>query len=88
MKKTNKEAPQEQQAASQPDYVADLLKNGTTTLTAPTREELGEMFDQIPADVRVGAGAVGRNSETGAFTLLIHLIKNKEDNGNTKRTKS
>jgi hypothetical protein len=76
MKKTTKtEAPQEQQAASQPDYVADLLKNGTTTLTAPTREELAEMLDQIPADVRVGAGAVGRNSETGAFTLLIHLIK-------------
>ena len=83
MKKTNKEAPQEQQAASQPDYVADLLKNGTTTLTAQTRDELAEMLDQIPADVRVGAGAVGRNSETGAFTLLIHLIKNKEDNGNT-----
>ena len=76
MKKTTKtEAPQEQQAASQPDYVADLLKNGTTTLTAPTRDELAEMLDQIPADVRVGAGAVGRNSETGAFTLLIHLIK-------------
>ena len=75
MKKTNKEAPQEQQAASQPDYVADLLKNGTTTLTAQTRDELAEMLDQIPADVRVGAGAVGRNSETGAFTLLIHLIK-------------
>ena len=79
MKKTKTEAPQEQQAASQPDYVADLLKNGTTTLTAPTREELGEMLDQIPADVRIGAGAVGQNSETGAFTLLIHLIKNKED---------
>ena len=41
------------------------------------------MVNEIPADVRVGAGAVGRNSETGAFTLLIHLIKNKEDNGNT-----
>ena len=73
----------EQQAVSQPDYVADLLKNGTTTLTAPTREELAEMVNEIPADVRIGAGAVGRNSETGAFTLLIHLIKNKEDNGNT-----
>ena len=83
MKKTKTEAPQEQQAASQPDYVADLLKNGTTTLTAPTREELAEMVNEIPADVRVGAGAVGRNSETGAFTLLSHLIKNKEDNGNT-----
>lgn len=80
---TKKKNQTEQQAASQPDYVADLLKNGTTTLTAKTREELAEMLDQIPADVRIGTGAVGRNSETGAFTLLIHLIKNKEDNGNT-----
>ena len=72
-----------QQDAGQPAYIGDLLLNGTTVLTAPTRDELAEMLDQIPADVRVGAGAVGRNSETGAFTLLIHLIKNKEDNGNT-----
>ena len=75
MKKTNKEAPQEQQAASQPDYVADLLKNGTTTLTAPTREELGDMLDQLPVDVRVGAGAVGQNRETGLFSIRIDIIK-------------
>lgn len=75
MKKTKTEAPQEQQAASQPDYVADLLKNGTTTLTAPTREELAEMLDQIPADVRVGAGAVGQNRDTGLFSIRIDIIK-------------
>ena len=76
MKKTTKtEAPQEQQAASQPDYVADLLKNDTTTLTAQTREELGEMLDQIPADVRVGAGAVGQNRDTGLFSIRIDIIK-------------
>lgn len=75
MKKTNKEAPQEQQAASQPDYVADLLKNGTTTLTAQTRDELAEMLDQIPADVRIGAGAVGQNRDTGLFSIRIDIIK-------------
>jgi hypothetical protein len=75
MKKTKTEAPQEQQAASQPDYVADLLKNGTTTLTAPTRDELGEMLDQIPADVRIGAGAVGQNRDTGLFSIRIDIIK-------------
>ena len=77
MKKTTKtEAPQEQQAASKPDYVADLLKNGTTTLTAPTRDELAEMLDQIPADVRVGAGAVGQNRDTGLFSIRIDIVKN------------
>ena len=76
MKKTTKtEAPQEQQAASQPDYVAALLKNGTTTLTATTRDELGDMLDQIPADVRVGAGAVGQNRDTGLFSIRIDIIK-------------
>jgi hypothetical protein len=79
MKKTTKtEAPQEQQAASQPDYVADLLKNGTTTLTAPTRDELGEMLDQIPADVRIGAGAVGQNRDTGLFSIRIDIIKSDQ----------
>lgn len=71
-KETKTEAPQEQ---SQPDYVADLLKNGTTTLTAPTRDELGEMLDQIPADVRIGAGAVGQNRDTGIFSIRIDIIK-------------
>jgi len=65
----------EQQDAEQPAYIGDLLLNGTTILTAPTRDELAEMVNEIPADVRYGAGAVGRDPESGAFTLLIHLIK-------------
>ena len=64
----------EQQAASQPDYVADLLKNGTTTLTAQTREELAEMVNEIPADVRIGAGAVGQNRDTGLFSIRIDIL--------------
>ena len=57
----------------QPDYVAELLLNGTVTLTANTREELAEMIDNIPADVRYAAGAVGYNPETGAFTLRVDI---------------
>lgn len=73
MTKTKKN--QTEQQAAQPDYVADLLKNGTTTLTALTREELGEMLDQIPADVRIGTGAVGQNRDTGLFSIRIDIIK-------------
>ena len=78
MKKTNKQTapPKETEAASQPDYVADLLLNGTTTLTAPTRDGLAEMVNEIPADVRYGAGAVGQNRDTGLFSLRIDIIKN------------
>ena len=57
----------------QPDYVAELLLNGTTVLTAKTRDELAEMVNDIPANVRYGAGAVGYNPETGAFTLRVDI---------------
>ena len=57
----------------QPDYVAELLLNGTVTITAKSREELTEMVNDIPADCSYGAGAVGRNPETGVFTLRIDL---------------
>ena len=63
------------QPAGQPACVDKLLTNVTTVLTAPTREELAEMVDAIPADVSYGAGAVGRDPVTGAFTLQIHLKK-------------
>lgn len=73
MTKTKKN--QTEQQAAQPDYVADLLKNGTTTLTAQTREELAEMVNEIPADVRIGTGAVGQNRDTGLFSIRIDIIK-------------
>ena len=67
-KKTN-----ETTETKQPDYVGDLLLNGTTVLTAKTRDELAEMVNDIPADVRYAAGAVGHNPETGAFTLRVDI---------------
>ena len=57
----------------QPSYVEELLKNGTAVLTAKTRDELAEMVNDIPANVRYGAGAVGFNPETGAFTLRVDI---------------
>jgi hypothetical protein len=72
---SNKKKNQTEQQAAQPEYVADLLKNGTTTLTAPTRDELAEMVNEIPADVRIGTGAVGQNRDTGLFSIRIDIIK-------------
>ena len=57
----------------QPAFVEELLKNGTATLTAKTRDELAEMVSNIPADVKYAAGAVGHNPETGAFTLRVDI---------------
>ena len=74
MSKTKEKAIDEQnQEQNQPAYVAELLLNGTVTLTANTREELAEMVDNIPAECHYGAGAVGRNPETGLYSLRIDL---------------
>ena len=57
----------------QPAFVEELLKNGTAILTAKTRDELAEMVNDIPANIRYGVGAVGFNPETGAFSLRVDI---------------
>ena len=59
----------------QPDYVAELLKNGTATLSAPSREALAEMVNNIPAETKYMVGAVGRSQDGSAYTLQVDLIK-------------
>lgn len=61
-------------AVKQPAYVDELLKNGTVTLTAKSRDELDKMVSKIPADVKYGAGAVGKNFETGVFALRLDIV--------------
>lgn len=56
-----------------PDFVKELLANGSVILTANSREELAEMVNDIPADCSYGAGAAGRNRETGVYCLRIDL---------------
>ena len=74
MNKTKEKIIDEQnQEQNQPAYVAELLLNGTVTLTANTREALAEMVDNIPAECHYGAGAVGRHPETGLYSLRIDL---------------
>ena len=60
----------------QPAYVEELLKNGTAILSAKSRDELTEMVNGIPADVRYAVGAVGRKQDGSAYTLRVDLIKN------------
>ena len=78
MSKTKEKIIDEQnQEQNQPAYVAELLLNGTVTLTANTREALAEMVDNIPAECHYGAGAVGRHPETGLYSLRIDLTTNE-----------
>ena len=58
----------------QPSFVDELLKTGTTTISAQTLDELSEMVNDIPADCSYGAGGVGRN-ESGDYTLRLDLTK-------------
>ena len=59
----------------QPGYVTELLEKGTVILRAACRDEFGEMIDQIPAQTRYAAGAIGKNPTTGLFSLRIDLVK-------------
>lgn len=61
--------------AEQPGYVTELLEKGTVTLRAASRDEFGEMINTIPASVRYAAGAIGKNAETGIFSLRLDLVK-------------
>ena len=69
-KKTNSQP----KAEKQPAYIAELLANGTVVLQAKSREELSEMIDGIPAECKYGAGAIGKNRESGLFTLRLDII--------------
>ena len=60
--------------AEQPGYVTELLEKGTVILRAASRDEFGEMIDQIPAQTRYAAGAIGKNPTTGLYTLRIDII--------------
>lgn len=63
------------QKSEQPTFVEELLKNGTAVIEAPTREALAEMLNDIPADTRISAGAVGRKRDGSAYTLRVDIIK-------------
>lgn len=59
----------------QPTVYDDLLKNGTAVLSAPSREELAELVNNIPADCKHAVGAVGRKQDGSAYTIQVDLIK-------------
>ena len=52
----------------------ELLEKGQVTLKAKTRDELAAMVNDIPADVKYCAGAVGQNFDEGCFTLRIDKL--------------
>ena len=68
-KKKNEDA-----EAKMPGFLDELKEKGTVTLTATSREELAEMVADIPADIKYGAGAVGKTVE-GVYSLRLDIVK-------------
>ena len=66
----------EAQQTQQPAWLQELLEKGTVILTADDREDFGDLIDAIPAEVRYAAGAIGKNPETGVFSLRLDLVTN------------
>ena len=62
-------------AKTEPSYIQELLEQGNVILRAASRDDFGQMINQIPAQTRYAAGAVGRNTMTGLFELRIDLVK-------------
>ena len=71
---SKKEATQTSET-TQPACVAELLLNGTAILEAPTRDELTELVNDIPADCKYAVGAVGRKQDGSAYTLRVDIVK-------------
>lgn len=59
--------------AKMPGFLDELKEKGTVTLTATSREELAEMVADIPADIKYGAGAVGKTVE-GVYSLRLDIV--------------
>ena len=62
-------------AKKQPSYVDELNERGTVIVSATSRDELTEIVSNLPATCRYAVGAVGKNNDSGLFTLRIDLIK-------------
>lgn len=76
-KQTQQPAPATKQKPAKggaPDFIKELQDKGFVVLTAQSRDELDKMVSEIPADVKYGAGAVGKNFETGVFTLRLDIV--------------
>lgn len=59
----------------QPSYLDELNERGTVVVSAKTRDELAKIVSNIPTTIRYSVGAVGKNNDSGLFTLRIDLIK-------------
>lgn len=69
----SKKTTNEDAEAKMPGFLAELKDKGTVTLTATSREELAEMVADIPADIKYGAGAVGKTIE-GVYSLRLDIV--------------
>ena len=72
------QTPKSEQVAAGNPIADELLLNGQTALTAPSREELFAKFNEIKAsvkDVPLATGAVGRSRDDGTFILQVNIAK-------------
>lgn len=65
----------EQSESTQPAFVEELLKNGSTVIHAQTYDELTAMVDNIPAECRYAVGAIGKSKENGSYSLRVDIVK-------------
>lgn len=62
----------EHPANIEPAYVKELLEKGVVVLSGRSREELGEMLDNIPANCSYYAGCITKSYDTGLYRLQVN----------------
>lgn len=69
------------QEVKEPAQPAASAIESPVTLTAPTREELMQKFNELKAKndgAILSTGAVGRVYETGTYMLMVDIINNEK----------
>ena len=64
-----------QEQKTTPTLAEELQKKGFVILNAKTREELVEMVNDIPADCKYAAGAIGQSREDGTYVLRVDIVQ-------------
>ena len=59
--------------SGQPAFVKELQEKGVAVLSGRSREELGEMLDNIPANCSYYAGCITKSYDTGLYRIQVNL---------------
>lgn len=86
MAKTKQDTQEQAQDSAAAAETIATPPSGKTILTATSREELAEKFEELKAshtDATLACGAVGQSRDHTTYMMQVNIINKQKDNGNT-----